>query len=624
MNIIVPIGGTGKRFYDENYLLPKPLIKSLGKSIIFWNIENINSSEEDVIYIVYRKEFDLFNFKDLINNKFRDKTIKFIRIENDTRGAAETVLYALNDMSGSELDQTTLILDSDNFYVDDVVSISKESKDNLIFYSVDKGDSPIFSYIKKDEFGNVSEIKEKKKISDLACVGAYCFSSGKLLMETIKKVLISGERDRNEYYVSDLYKNLIASGERVTSREITDFTCLGTPNQLKSFSSNYSNDIEKYRFCFDLDNTLVTYPRVKNDYSSVEPITRNINFCNFLKDLGHTIIIYTARRMRTHSGNVGAVIGDIASVTIETLNRFNIKYDELYFGKPYAHFYIDDLAVKSFDDLEKETGFYNLHPKARNHNTVEFSGDTVLKQSNSIGGERYFYRNIPSDISRYFPKLIESGDDFIRISKVEGIPVSFLNTSKILSEKVITNVLSALNDIHSSPVLPEDKDLYSNYYLKFKKRTDEYDFSKYDGFQQIKDDVLSFLSSYEDGKRGIFKVIHGDPVFTNILINNIDEIKFIDMRGCVGDKRTIFGDVFYDYSKVYQSIIGYDFILMGKELDTGYITENKRIFKKFILEKFGDESFLEIQWITKSLIISLIPIHDDEKCPMYFDLLKNI
>jgi dTDP-glucose pyrophosphorylase len=91
--------------------------------------------------------------------------------------------------------------------------------------------------IKKDEFGNVSEIKEKNKISDLACVGAYCFSSGKLLMETIKKVLISGERDRNEYYVSDLYKNLIASGERVTSREITDFTCLGTPNQLKSFSS---------------------------------------------------------------------------------------------------------------------------------------------------------------------------------------------------------------------------------------------------------------------------------------------------------------------------------------------------------------------------------------------------
>ena len=96
------------------------------------------------------------------------------------------------------------------------------------------------------------------------------------------------------------------------------------------------------------------------------------------------------------------------------------------------------------------------------------------------------------------------------------------------------------------------------------------------------------------------------------------------MRGCVGDKKTIFGDVFYDYSKIYQSIIGYDFILMGKEIDPEYIRENKRIFKKFILEKFGEEVFSEIQWITKSLIISLIPIHDDEKCHMYFDLLKNI
>ena len=33
---------------------------------------------------------------------------------------------------------------------------------------------------------------------------------------------------------------------------------------------------EKLRICFDLDNTLVSYPKVKGDYSSVEPITKNI------------------------------------------------------------------------------------------------------------------------------------------------------------------------------------------------------------------------------------------------------------------------------------------------------------------------------------------------------------
>ena len=46
-------------------------------------------------------------------------------------------------------------------------------------------------------------------------------------------------------------------------------------------------------------------------------------------------------------------------------------------------------------------------------------------------------------------------------------------------------------------------------------------------------------------------MIHGDPVFTIILINEYDEIKFIDMRGLVGDKLTIYGDWLYDW---YQNI----------------------------------------------------------------------
>ena len=73
---------------------------------------------------------------------------------------------------------------------------------------------------------------------------------------------------------------------------------------------------------------------------------------------GHTIIILTGRRMRTHSGNVAAVIADIGATTINSLKRYGIPYHELAFGKPYAQFYIDDLAVNACDDIYKETGFY--------------------------------------------------------------------------------------------------------------------------------------------------------------------------------------------------------------------------------------------------------------------------
>ena len=57
--------------------------------------------------------------------------------------------------------------------------------------------------------------------------------------------------------------------------------------------------------------------------------------------------------MKTHNGNVGKIISDVGKITIDTLEKFEIPYDELYFGKPYAHAYIDDLAVESLMILKK-------------------------------------------------------------------------------------------------------------------------------------------------------------------------------------------------------------------------------------------------------------------------------
>ena len=80
----------------------------------------------------------------------------------------------------------------------------------------------------------------------------------------------------------------------------SDIVEIGTPN-LKQFS--IENPQEK-RFCFDLDQTLVTLPTKAGDYETVSPIYHKIKFLKFLKSMSHYIIIYTARRMRTHEGDV--------------------------------------------------------------------------------------------------------------------------------------------------------------------------------------------------------------------------------------------------------------------------------------------------------------------------------
>lgn len=624
MNIIIPIGGIGKRFNEEGYSLPKPLIKSLGKPIIFWNIESLNLKKDDVVYIVYRDEFRIFNFENIIINRFRDINFKFIPLKNDTRGSSETVLYGLNNMDDIDINNTTVVIDSDNIYPINLLDeINNSENKNIIFYKKDYDINPIYSYIDIDSNNNIFNIREKEKISDNACIGVYSFESGKLLKEYIEKIIISDIKQKNEYYMSSLYDVMISDGFKIYSIEVDDFKCLGTPNQLKSFSSSFNTDNKKYRFCFDLDNTLVSYPHTEGDYSTVSPIQETIDYLNYLHSMGHTIIIHTARRMRTHGGNLGKVQADIAKVTFETLSKFNINYDEIYFGKPYANFYIDDLSVKPFDDLQKEIGFYNIHPETRSHNKIEIYDNYITKYSSDISGEKYFYKNIPEKIKHLFPDLLDSNENSIKITKVSGIPLSFINSNETLSPKILEIVFDKIDYIHSIDVENIDIDIYANYYKKVKDRIDNYNFDRFENIKDIKDSILEFLIKYEKENRGKFGVIHGDPVFTNILIDNNDNIKFIDMRGKLGNELTIYGDIFYDWAKVYQSIIGYDHILMNKNINKQKIDSNIEIFDKFIINKYGHEKLSDIKNITKSLLLSLIPIHDNDKCFDYYNLIKK-
>ena len=77
MNIIIPTAGLGKRF--DGYNKPKPLINVLGEPLIFHLLKNLKVTDEDKIFIVYRKELNNFNFKDIINKDFSG--IEFIELE---------------------------------------------------------------------------------------------------------------------------------------------------------------------------------------------------------------------------------------------------------------------------------------------------------------------------------------------------------------------------------------------------------------------------------------------------------------------------------------------------------------------------------------------------------------
>lgn len=289
MNIIIPLGGLGQRFKDDGYSNPKPLINILGKPMIFHVIDNLTLKKEDNLFLIYNKELNKYSFNTILKNKYNK--INLIELNKQTEGAAETILIGLNSISSELLNNKFVLLDCDTFYHIDIINIYRNEDKNLIFCFKDNQEKPIFSYLDIVDNNLIRDIKEKVKISDYANTGCYCFNNGNLLKEYCEKIINKNITEKNEFYTSCVIKEMLNDKYIFKSHIINlcDFSCVGTPLQLKIYCSNFSEKIDKKRFCFDLDNTLVTSPEIINDYSTVKPIYKNIEYLRYLKNVGHLL-----------------------------------------------------------------------------------------------------------------------------------------------------------------------------------------------------------------------------------------------------------------------------------------------------------------------------------------------
>jgi len=617
INILIPMNGLGNRFRDEGYFAPKPLINILGKPMIFWLLDNLDLQEINQVIVPYTTILDNYDFQNQLNSRYKNVNFKFYPINHDTKGAAETVYLGLNNLIEKDLHNNIMVMDCDTFHFSNIIQTYQNSEHkNNIFYFTDKQEFPIYSYIDIDNQNFVKSINEKNKISNNANCGIYCFETGKLLKDYCEKLLSSEKH--TEYYISYVYDLMLQDKIKVSSTYVENFNCVGTPMQLKIFCENYNH--KKERFCFDLDKTLVTLPVVENDYTSCLPIEKNINFLKHLKNLGHYIIIHTARRMRTHNNNVGAVIKDIGYITQKQLKDFDIPYDELHFGKPYAQYYIDDLAVNCNFNLEKQTGYYNSTIKSRSFNNVEIFETMVIK-TGLVDGEQYYYQQIKQheSIKNLFPKLLESKDNKIIIEKINGLNFSYLYTNNALTENQFISLLECLKKIHDIPINDIDKEtIIKETKNKILDRYNNFDYSKFYESKLTLDKIIEYINEYEPKS---ITAIHGDPVFTNIIINKDNEIKLIDMRGKLGNQYTIGGDPMYDLSKIYQSISGYDCILNNTTLNV-----NEKLLKILSdwIEKNYQFNLQDVKKFAATLYFSLIPLHNNERCYQYYQIAKNL
>ena len=235
MNVLIPMAGAGTRFQQAGYTFPKPLIDVEGKPMIQVVVDNLNI-EATYIYVVQKEHREKYNLDTLLN--LITPNCKIVEVDGLTEGAACTTLLAKEYINN---DAPLVMANSDQFVEWD----SNEFMYKMIEQKVDggilsfKATHPKWSFAKVDEYGYVTEVAEKKPISDIATVGIYYWAKGSDYVKYAEQMIEKNIRVNNEFYVCPVFNQAIGDTKKIKTFNIEKMWGLGTPEDLNYYLENH-------------------------------------------------------------------------------------------------------------------------------------------------------------------------------------------------------------------------------------------------------------------------------------------------------------------------------------------------------------------------------------------------
>jgi len=235
MNVIIPMAGAGSRFQAAGYTFPKPLIEVNGKPMIQVVVENLNIDAKH-IFIVQKEHYEKYNLKYLLN--LISKDCEIVQVDGLTEGAACTTLLAKQFIDN---DEPLLYANSDQYLDWD----SNEFMYSMEADGVDAGiltftaTHPKWSFARVNDDGYVTEVAEKKPISDLATAGIYYWAKGSDYVKYAEQMIANDTRVNNEFYVCPVFNEAIADGKKIKTFHFDGMWGIGTPEDLNRYLENH-------------------------------------------------------------------------------------------------------------------------------------------------------------------------------------------------------------------------------------------------------------------------------------------------------------------------------------------------------------------------------------------------
>lgn len=233
LHIVIPMAGLGSRFANEGYSAPKPFIEFEGAMMIEHVLRGLKVDGAKYTLII-RGDFKE-NYPQQLSRLQNNFDVNIITDYGVTKGAACTAIAAHKCINP---DDSVLFADSDNiFQSQDIKNLLSSVKNLDAALLTVNASSPAYSYAKINDYGYVTQTREKEVISNHAITGVYYFAKMRDFVDAAICMILHDDAPKGEFYMSNVYNYLVRSGGKIGIHEISNkrFTCVGTPRQLKEY-----------------------------------------------------------------------------------------------------------------------------------------------------------------------------------------------------------------------------------------------------------------------------------------------------------------------------------------------------------------------------------------------------
>lgn len=321
--------------------------------------------------------------------------------------------------------------------------------------------------------------------------------------------------------------------------------------------------------------------------SDFETLSKNIHlnsnvslFSDFKwLDFGHTLTYYNSRKTYLESRSFNK---------LRHLDGFIEKSSKDYLKMWAEYNWLKECKFKLPVNIPFVTGF-NINNRVASY-SIEYINHPALS-------DIFVFGKLPS---QFLLKILEA----IKKTLIKIKEIKFSNENEVSNNFLVDKLIERQDDILS---IAERLNVECN------------------DIQRIISENICYFKS----RKISFSPMHGDLCFSNILFDfSVFEPILIDPRGYVSGEQgfSMYGPEFYDYYKLAHSyVVGYDFLIAGKEKDVFLSIENMYNRFQIFCDLFNiDQTDLKMGLI--NLFLTMLPLHADSEVRQlsFLNVLKKI